>query len=94
MFTQNDLVQILTSGISQEKIKNQIINFEKGFPFVDVYAPATPQNDGIKILKENDLDFDIKKYDKLQSYKNIIKFVPASGAASRMFKNLFSWSSK
>lgn len=91
MFTQNDLVQIQTSGISQEKIKNQIINFEKGFPFVDVYAPATPQNDGIKILKEKDLDFYIKKYDKLQSDKNIIKFVPASGAASRMFKNLFSF---
>ncbi len=63
-----------------------IENFKKGFPFLDVVAPATPQQ-GIVVMTPAQIDDAVKAYDGFKG--KIVKFVPASGAASRMFKDLF-----
>ena len=61
-------------------------NFKTGFPFLTIEAAATPAK-GIKVLSS---DEQAKYISVAEGYKgNVCKFVPASGAATRMFKDLF-----
>jgi hypothetical protein len=89
MFTEKDLGQINERGISLEKIENQIDYFKKGFPYMPLIKAATIGN-GILQLSENELDEYISLFQKKASEIKLVKFVPASGAASRMFKSLFA----
>lgn len=87
----NDLDQLKQKGISQAQIERQQDEFKTGFPFLKLEAAASIGK-GIVTPSEDD----IKKYiDSWNEYKKggkkIMKFVPASGAASRMFKNLFAF---
>jgi hypothetical protein len=93
MFTETDLKQIQHKEIPLSVIENQISNFIKGFPFVNLEAAATVAY-GIR-------KFDSGEIQELASFyknelKNIstVKFVPASGAASRMFSHLFAFREK
>jgi len=70
-------------------IEEQIECFKKGFPWLDIEAPATPANGGIKVLTDAEADSAIDYYN-CAGIKCRCKFVPASGAASRMFKDLFN----
>ncbi len=90
MFTDKDLKQFSEKGVSEEKINIQIENFKKGFPFVNIIKAATV-NDGIIKIKNEDIDSFVKKYEKILKKEKTVKFVPASGAASRMFKQLFEF---
>ena len=63
-----------------------IENFKNGFPFLKVVSAATPQR-GITILSEEQQQSAIAEYEAFKG--KYVKFVPASGAASRMFKDLF-----
>ncbi|MCF6364630.1 MAG: DUF4301 family protein [Bacteroidales bacterium] len=90
MFTKNDLKQFSEKGISKETVEKQIENFKKGFPYVNIVKVATI-NDGIIKLKDTDIEKYINLYNKISDDEKIIKFVPASGAASRMFKQLFEF---
>ncbi len=63
-----------------------IENFKKGFPFLKVVAPATPKQ-GILVMNDAQITEAIEAYDRFDG--KVVKFVPASGAASRMFKDLF-----
>jgi len=91
MFTQDDLKQIENRGISLEDIKIQIENFEKGFPYIDLINPATKDN-GLVVFTDDEIQRLHALYaDTIQEHE-VLKFVPASGAASRMFQNLFSFS--
>ncbi len=90
MFTETDLRQFQEHGISLETIEQQIENFEKGFSFMEIIKPATP-GDGILQLDERSITNYSKSYNAVLDVKNILKFVPASGAASRMFKSLFAF---
>jgi len=90
MFTEADIEQIKNRGSELKTVKTQIENFKKGFPFLKLDSAATP-SDGILVLGEREIDILIQKYDQLSNSKQIVKFVPASGAASRMFKLLFSF---
>jgi len=87
MFTKEDIYQINSKGIDIKQINNQIENFKTGFPGIILTAPATLDK-GIKAIDENDAEKLSLYFDEHASEKNIIKFVPASGAASRMFKHL------
>jgi len=90
MFTDGQLLQIKDHGVSLPGIEKQIENFRKGFAFANLIKPAIV-NDGIlrfNSLEVNDL---ANFYEQNQNGKKLIKFVPASGAASRMFKELFSF---
>lgn len=88
MLTKNDIKQIELKGLTEQDIKNQIDHFKNGFPFVNVLRPATV-DDGILKLNTDE----IQSYEKLFKDLNpdVIKFVPASGAATRMFKFLFEF---
>ena len=90
MFTKEDLVQIQEKGIDLKTIEKQIENFKKGFPFVELVMPATIEN-GIKKLRKPDLKFLSDIYNKESGKYKILKFVPASGAATRMFKDLIAF---
>lgn len=90
MFTPEDLNQLKEIGFSKETIKNQLDQFKAGFPYVNLVRPAVI-NDGIKMITtsgEIKLNSDFDDYSK---NVKIIKFVPASGAATRMFKDLFDF---
>ena len=72
--------------ISLAYLLEQLENFKKGFPYLTIEAAATPAK-GIKVLSE---DEQAKYISVAENYGgNVCKFVPASGAATRMFKDLF-----
>jgi hypothetical protein len=91
MLTKEDLKLIQSKGIDPKAIDIQIDNFKKGFPFIKLVKPATIK-DGIRAFGPKDVQRLADYY--LSNYKGyeVLKFVPASGAASRMFKNLFEFS--
>lgn len=72
--------------MSYISLEQQLENFRTGFPFLNVISPATPAK-GIKVLSCEEQNELVRYYDK--GGFSIVKFVPASGAASRMFKDLF-----
>ena len=82
--------QIIAQSMDPETVAGQINNFKNGFPFLKITGPATPNN-GIKVLSEDELSYFKETYPSLASKIDVVKFVPASGAASRMFKDLFAF---
>lgn len=94
MFTENQLKQIKVRGIELDTIEKQIECFKNGFPHINLYAPATIENKGIVRLSNNDIENFCIKFNESLTRKKVIKFVPASGAASRMFKSLFTFREK
>ncbi|HOO83465.1 MAG TPA: DUF4301 family protein [Prolixibacteraceae bacterium] len=91
MFTDNDLKQISSQGLTSEELEQQIACFTNGFPPMHLLMAATAQN-GIKIMSEDEEQRNVSIFENsLSSGLNTIKFVPASGAASRMFKDLYSY---
>ncbi len=88
MFTKEDIAQIEGRGADLETVQAQVERFKKGFPWMKIVAPATPGN-GIKVLSEEDARESVDYYHRA-SFEGSCKFVPASGAASRMFKDMFA----
>ena len=93
MFTDQDLKQIKERGSALAAVKEQIQNFKKGFPWLEILRPAMVDS-GIIRLGEEELNQHIQSYETLLPQKKVVKFVPASGAASRMFKALFAFMSR
>ncbi len=89
----SDLEQMSQLGLTTERVQQQIDNFRKGFPKSQLDAAATPDNGGIRVLSEKEIDRYERQYRTLGKNKKILKFVPASGAATRMFKDLYSFTS-
>ena len=90
MFTPEDLQQIADHGLTAEAVERQIENFRHGFPFLSVVRAASP-GDGVKILTDKEADEAAARYDRAADRLAVVKFVPASGAATRMFKELFEF---
>ena len=91
MFAAKDIKQIEKKGIQLSEIETQIDNFRKGFPFLKLLRPATI-GDGIISLTEDKIKEAADHYSKrIESDLQPVKFVPASGAASRMFQSLYSF---
>ncbi len=90
MLSKTEIEQLELQGKDINKVEIQINNFIEGFPFMQVDRPAKIK-DGIIQLNETDLKRAVEFYDDTLGEYKIIKFVPASGAASRMFKDLFSF---
>ena len=88
MFTSEDLKQIEQRGSSLENVDKQIERFHKGFPWMKIVGAATPER-GIKVLSEAQADAAVSYYEGAK-IAGKCKFVPASGAASRMFKDIFA----
>lgn len=90
MFNEKDLEQIRRHGLTVEQVEQQIENFRRGFPSLGVVAAASPE-DGITILSKEECERAAAAYDARVGELSVVKFVPASGAATRMFKELFEF---
>lgn len=91
MLSQNDLKQIAQKGITEEQINAQLNEFKSGFPFLKLKAAASIE-DGIVATSDADNAAYIKAWNDYKAKGHrIVKFVPASGAASRMFKDMFAF---
>ncbi len=90
MLSQNDLKQLSKKGISEQSFNKQLKQFETGFPALNISQPAV-LGKGISKLTDSEMETLIASYQKFQSSAKVQKFVPASGAATRMFKTLFAF---
>ena len=91
MLTEKDLSFLSQKGITEEKVNEQLARFSQGFPYLRLYSSAKV-GEGILRLTPEQEDEAIVRWDKyLADGGEVTKFVPASGAASRMFKALFSF---
>lgn len=89
-FTDIDLKQFATKGITNEKVLAQIETFKEGIPFVNL-SKAAVVGDGILKFTDKEQKELISLFEKERSEKELLKFTPASGAATRMFKALFAF---
>lgn len=91
MFTNEDKEVFSSRCISESQVLEQLDCFKKGFPYLMLEGPASREN-GIVCADEASVEEAITNWNRyLSSNHRIMKFVPASGAASRMFKNLFEF---
>jgi len=89
-FLENDLKQLEKMGITQKKVLKQIETFIDGIPFTRLERAAVV-GDGILRYTQEESDNIIQAFEKSTASLTLLKFVPASGAASRMFKALFNF---
>ena len=87
LFNGEDLEQIASRGAGIDEILSQIAVFRSGIPHVRLLRPCTI-NDGITLFGKEDLDTLGQRYSRASLSGRALKFVPASGAASRMVKTL------
>ena len=86
-----DLEVLKEKGISEEKLIEELTMIRDGFPYLKIEAPATPGH-GISVLSQQMAEGADRCWtDFLRAGGRVMKMVPASGAASRMFKDLFSF---
>ncbi len=91
MLSERDLMQIADKGISEKQIENQLNEFKTGFPFLRLEAAASVER-GIVATTAESRDKYEKCWEQFKAAGNkVVKFVPASGAASRMFKDMFAF---
>ena len=91
MLSQQDLKQIAEKGITEQQINVQLEEFKTGFPFLKLEAAAAIGK-GIVAPNPQEKEKMIEAWNEYKAAGNkIVKFVPASGAASRMFKNMFAF---
>ncbi|MDD6892159.1 MAG: DUF4301 family protein [Bacteroidales bacterium] len=92
MLTQEDKALLAKKGISEQQIQEQLACFEQGFPYLQLAAAAAVDNGGIFIPTGEEQKAYLAAWDAYKDGdKKVVKFVPASGAASRMFKNMFEF---
>jgi hypothetical protein len=88
MFSTSQIKQIDEHGLNIEAVQEQIEEFKTGFPFAKLIAPAT-EDEGIEVLHPKQIAAFVAEFDSRAIDYTIAKFVPASGAATRMFKELY-----
>ncbi|MEO5787652.1 DUF4301 family protein [Gelidibacter sp.] len=89
-FTENDIRQIENKGLTLAKVQSQVELFETGVPFVNLSSAATIDNGIVRCSEAEKADY-INYFEAKRNTISISKFVPASGAATRMFKTLFKF---
>lgn len=90
-FTTEDKDQLQKKGISEDKIGEQLHYFQKGFPALNIKTPASIDYGILKLTADEQHRYILVWNQYLKTAKEVTKFVPASGAASRMFKDLFAF---
>jgi len=95
MLTQNDLKQLQAKSISLQIVENQLNGFKNGFPFLKIKNAAAVGNGILRCTDEEKARY-IAIWENFLTKEQgrVVKFVPASGAASRMFKELFEFIEK
>ncbi len=90
-FTPKDLEQFKAHGIAPETVEKQLERFRTGFPYLHIEAPASTDY-GIVVVDEELAEDALASWNEfLNAGGDVLKFVPASGAASRMFKDMFAF---
>tara|TARA_B110000503_G_scaffold25551_1_gene40376 strand:- start:3310 stop:4839 length:1530 start_codon:yes stop_codon:yes gene_type:complete len=84
MLTENDLQQISKEGLDAEIVIKQLETFTQGIPFVKVITAASIGN-GIELIGKDDQQKLVGLFEEKKAGLDLVKFVPASGAATRMF---------
>ncbi len=87
ILSYDETVQIKEHGLTVEEVKRQIELIENGVKYPELVKPAVI-GDGIKKFSEDEIDEFVEYWENNSNELNIHKFVPASGAATRMFKSL------
>lgn len=88
MLTNKDLEQVQVKGVQPSEIYQQVDFFTKGFPWMLLNRSAKI-DDGIILFSDDEVSQYEQLFEQKKSFLSILKFVPASGAATRMFKSLF-----
>lgn len=91
MFNDQDLKLFKERNVTVEQIEAQLDAFKTGFPYLKIVSAATVGNGIMKLSDEEKAHYVSVWNQYLEGNADILKFVPASGAASRMFKNLFAF---
>lgn len=91
MLNTEDLKLLQSKGISEETLQEQLDAFKSGFPYLKIEASAAVGNGIVKFTDEEVAQCSEEWDNFLTSGGVVEKFVPASGAASRMFKNMFEF---
>lgn len=87
MLTESSIQQIESHGLSKAEIERQLQIFKKGIPFAKIVEAASAEN-GIEVLSEIEQQKLVALFEAKKNKLELLKFVPASGAATRMFKFL------
>ena len=91
-FTEQDINLLNSRGISIDDATEQLRALREGFPSLDIVSPASVKDKSIIRLSKEEQDRYASLWrDYVRQNHTICKFVPASGAASRMFKDLFAY---
>lgn len=89
-YTKEDLKHFKQRDIKAEAIDRQLENFRKGFEPVCLSEPATVGN-GILRIPEEEEERLLDNYARASAQLDLVKMVPASGSATRMFKELYAF---
>ena len=91
MITNQDKELLAKKGVSEIQIESQLLCFAKGFPYLKLDSAASIGKGILELDAETQKEYLSAWEEYIKGDKTIVKFVPASGAASRMFKNLFEF---
>ncbi len=93
MLTSQDRELLAQKGITEEQLNRQLADLKHGFPFLELEAAASVDNGGIFAPTETERNLYLAAWERYLADPDheVVKFVPASGAASRMFKDLFAF---
>ena len=89
-FTDQEISEIREHGLTEKQVASQIKLFENGVPNVKLIAAATISKGIFKLSEQEELNYR-EFYEHKKKNLEILKFTPASGAASRMFKSVFKF---
>ena len=90
-FSSEDLTQLKGRNISIAIVENQFERFRTGFPYLKIDSPASVGHGIMKLDHVREAECTDRWNRFLADGGDVLKFVPASGAASRMFKALFAF---
>ena len=90
MLNKQDLQQLAERNVTEEQVERQVAQLKRGTAYVKLIRPATI-GDGILRMSPEQVEAMNRAFDEDKEYYQFTKFVPASGAASRMFKDLFAF---
>lgn len=91
MITTKDKEQLKLKGISEASFEEQLNHFKTGFPYLKISAAASVEKGIVRPDEAQLAELEQEWQNYVEEGHTILKFVPASGAASRMFKNLFAF---
>ncbi len=89
-FSDEDLKTIAAKGVEVQEVLRQLEIFRRGTKPVRLLRPARP-GDGIVQIRREEREVFVSLHDQASERGRMLKFVPASGVASRMFKNWYKW---